>query len=162
MTYPANLCPLSGWGEFAGFREDFGQSIGKPIEAVSRRALREGTTEHFDGVLSKEERVKNTIYADAGRNHWCFRLWGQMPWLRAGQSQVLLQPSAHVRPQVGDPVAGLAGFFTRTRRSASTTSGLARTLRCVAPRFRPPLARVAALSFGHAVRLYTEFPFVDR
>jgi hypothetical protein len=27
VTYTANLCPLFGWGEPAGFREDFGQPI---------------------------------------------------------------------------------------------------------------------------------------
>jgi uncharacterized protein (TIGR03435 family) len=32
-TYPANLCRLSGWVEFARFRENLGQPIGKPVEA---------------------------------------------------------------------------------------------------------------------------------
>ena len=60
-TYPANLCPLFGRAEFAGFREDLGQPIGEPVEAVSRRALRHRSTEHFDCVLSKEQRVHNAI-----------------------------------------------------------------------------------------------------
>ena len=34
-AYPANLCSLSCGVEFAGFGEDFGQSIGELIEAVS-------------------------------------------------------------------------------------------------------------------------------
>ena len=54
-TYPANLCPLSGWVEFAGFRENLGQPIGKPVEAVSRRGIRQGSAEHFDCVLSEEQ-----------------------------------------------------------------------------------------------------------
>src|ERR1700680_3624539 len=49
-TYPANLCPLFGRAEFAGFREHLGQPIGEPVEAVSRRAVRQGSTEHFDCV----------------------------------------------------------------------------------------------------------------
>ena len=37
--YPANLCPLSCWVEFAGFRENLAEAIGDAIEAVSRRAV---------------------------------------------------------------------------------------------------------------------------
>jgi hypothetical protein len=32
--YTANLCPLCVWLELAGFREDFGESIGELIEAA--------------------------------------------------------------------------------------------------------------------------------
>ena len=46
MTYPANLCPLCGWVEFADFREDLGQPIGEPAEAASRRAAWQGS----DGI----------------------------------------------------------------------------------------------------------------
>src|SRR4051812_30202859 len=77
-TYPANLCPLSGRVEFAGLREDLGQAIGEPVEAVPRRARRQGSAEHFDCMLSKEQRVNNAIYARAGCEHWCFWPWGQM------------------------------------------------------------------------------------
>jgi hypothetical protein len=52
--YAANLCPLSGGVEFAGFRENFGESIGELIEAVLRRAVRQRTTEHLEGVLSEQ------------------------------------------------------------------------------------------------------------
>jgi hypothetical protein len=52
--YAANLCPLSGGVEFAGFRENFGESIGELIEAVLRRAVRERTTEHLEGMLSEQ------------------------------------------------------------------------------------------------------------
>src|SRR5664279_2502747 len=31
--YTANLCPLCVWLELAGFREDFGESIGELVEA---------------------------------------------------------------------------------------------------------------------------------
>ena len=37
--YLANLCPLSGWVEFAGFRENLAEAIGEAIESVSRRAI---------------------------------------------------------------------------------------------------------------------------
>jgi hypothetical protein len=90
-TYPANLCPLFGRAEFAGFGENLGQPIRKSVEAVSRRALRHGATEHFDCVLSEEQRVNDTIQAGAWRKHWCFRLWGQMPRLRARQAELALQ-----------------------------------------------------------------------
>ena len=60
-TYPANLCPLSEGFEFAGFREDFGQPIGKAVEAVSRRAVGQGSAEHLDCVLRIEQRVNNAI-----------------------------------------------------------------------------------------------------
>ena len=89
--YPANLCPLSGRPEFAGFRENLGQPIGEPVEAVSRRAVRQGSAEHFDCVLSKQQRVNNAIQAGAGRNRWRFRVWGQMPRLRSSQIKLALQ-----------------------------------------------------------------------
>src|SRR5689334_7155771 len=37
--YTANLCPLCVWFELAGFREDFGESIGELIEAMLGRAV---------------------------------------------------------------------------------------------------------------------------
>jgi hypothetical protein len=68
FTYPANLCPLFGWAELAGFGEDFGQPIGKAVETASRRAVRQGSTEHLDCVLREEQRVNNAVYASAWRD----------------------------------------------------------------------------------------------
>ncbi len=48
--YPANLCPLSYWVEFAGFGEDLGQAIGEPIEAMSGRAVRQRATDDVYGA----------------------------------------------------------------------------------------------------------------
>src|SRR5579863_7001132 len=90
-TYPANLCPLFGWAEFAGRREDLGQPIGEPVEATSRRAVREGSTEHLDCMLGEEQRFNNAVQASAGRNGWGFRVWGQMPRLRAGETELGMQ-----------------------------------------------------------------------
>ena len=39
--YAANLCPLTGWVEFAGFREDLGEPIGELIEAMLRSGVRQ-------------------------------------------------------------------------------------------------------------------------
>ena len=74
-VYTANLCPLSGEAEFANLEEDFGEAIRKPIEAASRRAIRQGPTEHLDGVLSEEQRVDDAVKAGTGRNCWRLRLW---------------------------------------------------------------------------------------
>ena len=90
-TYTANLCRLFRRVEFAGFREDFGQPIGESVETASRRAIRQRSTEHFDCVLSKEQRVNNAIQAGARGNCGCLRLWDQMPRLRAGQTELALQ-----------------------------------------------------------------------
>jgi hypothetical protein len=60
-VYTANLCPLSGEAEFAKLGEDFGEAIGESIEAASRGAIRQGSTEHLDGVLSEEERVDDAV-----------------------------------------------------------------------------------------------------
>ena len=89
--YPANLCPLSCGVEFAGCGENFGQAVGKPIEAPSRRAVRQRATEHLNGVLSEEERIDSTFQAGARRNGWCLRLRRQMPGLRAGEVELTLQ-----------------------------------------------------------------------
>ena len=56
-TYTANLCPLCGGAEFASLGEDFGEAIRKSIEAASRRGIRQGPTEHLDGMLSEKQRV---------------------------------------------------------------------------------------------------------
>jgi hypothetical protein len=52
--YTANLCPLSAWIEFAGFRENFGESIGELIETMPVGGVRQRTTDHFDGMLSEQ------------------------------------------------------------------------------------------------------------
>jgi hypothetical protein len=90
-TYLANLCPLFWWAELAGFCEDFGEPIRKSIEALSRRAVRQGSTEHLDCVLREVQRINNAIYASAWRDDRCFRVWGQMPRLRAGDLELVLQ-----------------------------------------------------------------------
>jgi len=51
--YAANLCPLSVWVEVAGFRENFGESIGELIETMLRNAVRQRTPEHLDGMLGE-------------------------------------------------------------------------------------------------------------
>ena len=53
--YTANLCPLSAWFELAGFREDFGESIGELIEAMLRSAIWQRAAEHLDGMLSEQQ-----------------------------------------------------------------------------------------------------------
>jgi hypothetical protein len=35
LPYTANLCPLSGGVEFAGFHDDFGQSVRELVEAAA-------------------------------------------------------------------------------------------------------------------------------
>jgi hypothetical protein len=44
----ANLCPLSDWVEFAGFRKDFGESVDELLETMLRAAVWQRTTEHLD------------------------------------------------------------------------------------------------------------------
>ena len=90
-TYPANLCPLFWWVEFADFREDLGHSIGEPVEIASGRAFGQGSTEHLDCVLSEEQRVNNAVYASAWREDRCLRLWDEMARLGAGQTKLALQ-----------------------------------------------------------------------
>ena len=51
--------------EFAGFREDFGESIGELVEATFRRAVRQRTAEHLDGMLSEQQRIDDTVQAAA-------------------------------------------------------------------------------------------------
>ena len=106
-TYTANLCPLFGRAEFAGFGEDLGQPVGEPVETASRRALRQGSAEHLDCVLREEQRFNYALQASAGRNGWGFRVWGQMPRLRAGETELALQiirsnlDVAHGHPWIG-------------------------------------------------------------
>ena len=89
--YAANLCPLSGEVEFAGFREDFGESIDELIEAMLGSAVWQGTTEHFDGVLGEQQRIDHTVQTGAQRAAGSFRLRCEMPGLGPGQMKLPLQ-----------------------------------------------------------------------
>ena len=88
--HTANLCPLSGRVELAGFREDFGQSVGKLIETMLRSAIRQRTTEHFDGMLSEQQRIDDTVQTATRRETWGFRLWREMPRFRSSQMKLPL------------------------------------------------------------------------
>src|SRR5262245_40390129 len=72
--YMANLCPLFDWVEFAGFREDFRESISKLIEAVLPSAIRQRSPEHLDGMLGEQERIDDTVQTAARRDARRFRL----------------------------------------------------------------------------------------
>jgi hypothetical protein len=89
--YTANLCPLSGWFELPGFPNDFGQSVREVVEAMLRRAVRQRTPEHLDGMLSEQQRIDDTIQSAARREGRCFRLRREMPGLRSGQMKLSLQ-----------------------------------------------------------------------
>ena len=63
--YTANLCPLSGWADFAGFGKDFGESIGELIKTMAGGAIRQRAPEHLDGMLGEEERFDDTVQTAA-------------------------------------------------------------------------------------------------
>ena len=69
----------------------FGQSVRELVETMLRSAVRQGTPEHLDGMLSEEQRVDETVLAGAGRNCWRFGLWNQMSRFLAGQMVLALQ-----------------------------------------------------------------------
>ena len=77
-TYPANLCPLFWRFVLAEFGKDLGQAIGKAIKTMSKRAVQQRPAEHFHGVLGEQQRVHNTVPADALWDRGCFRLWDEM------------------------------------------------------------------------------------
>ena len=97
-AYAANLCPLSGGVEFAGFREDLGESVGELIEAMLRSAVRQGATEHLDGMLSEQQRIDYTVQTATRRGVRGFRLRCQMPGLRSGQME---PPAATYSDDIG-------------------------------------------------------------
>src|ERR1019366_3639046 len=52
-TYPANLCPLLWWAEFAEFGSDFGEPVRQSIEDRQRiTGVGQGAPKHFQDVLS--------------------------------------------------------------------------------------------------------------
>ena len=89
--YTANLCPLCVGLELAGFREDFGESIGELIEAMLRSAVRQRATKHLDGMLSEQQRIDDTVQTTARRNVRGFGLRREVPGLRSGQMKLSLQ-----------------------------------------------------------------------
>jgi len=58
-------------------------------------------------MLGEEQRFNNAVQASAGRNGWGFRVWGQMPRLRAGETEFGVQivrsnlDVAHGHPRIG-------------------------------------------------------------
>jgi hypothetical protein len=89
--YTANLCPLCAGREFAGFREDFGESIGELLEAMLRTAVRQRATEHLESVLGEQQRIDDTVQTAARREARGFGLRREMPRLRSGQMKLPLQ-----------------------------------------------------------------------
>src|SRR3954470_24492723 len=89
--YVANLCPLSGWIEFARFDEDFGEPIGELIETMFGSAVRQRTTEHLDGMLGEQQRIDDTVQTAAWREAGGFRLRREMAGLGSGQVKLPLQ-----------------------------------------------------------------------
>jgi len=81
--YAANLCPLSGRVEFAGFGKNFGESVRELVETVLWSAVRQRATEHLDGMLSEQQRIDYTVQTAARRGVRGFRLRCQMPGLRS-------------------------------------------------------------------------------
>lgn len=94
--YAANLCPLSGGVKFAGFREDFGESVGELIETMLLTAIRQRSAEYLDGMLGEQERIYDTAQTCARRGDRGFRLRRQVPRLRSGQKKLPLQIGSHV------------------------------------------------------------------
>ena len=89
--YTANLCPLTGGIELAGFREYLGESIGELIETMFGSAVGQRATEHLDGMLGEQERIDDTVQTAAWRGTRRFRLRREMPRLRPGQVKLPLQ-----------------------------------------------------------------------
>ena len=89
--YTANLCPLTGGIELAGFREYLGESIGELIETMFGSAVGQRATEHLDGMLGEQERIDDTVQTAAWRGTRRFRLRREMPRLRSGQMELPLQ-----------------------------------------------------------------------
>jgi hypothetical protein len=60
--------------ELAGFREDFGESIGELLETMLRSAVRQRATEHLESVLGEQQRIDDTVQTAARRETRGFRL----------------------------------------------------------------------------------------
>ena len=75
---PANLCPFSGRGDFARFRDDLGEPIGEPVEATARSTVRQSTTEHFQYMLSAEQAIDHAAEAYSKRGDGRLRLGRKM------------------------------------------------------------------------------------
>src|SRR5271169_3083634 len=65
-TYPANLCSFSGYVELAGFREDFGKTVGETVQTAAGSACRQAASEHLQDVLSGQQGVNQAFEAAAG------------------------------------------------------------------------------------------------
>src|ERR1035437_802513 len=92
-TYPANLCLFSWWIEFAGFREDFGKTVGESVQTAAGSAIGQVAPVHLHYVLSGKQGVHYSAQAGVGRGDLCLRLRCEMARLRAGQMKLALQIS---------------------------------------------------------------------
>src|ERR1035437_9094730 len=66
-TYPANLCLFSWWIEFAGFREDFGKTVGESVQTAAGSAIGQVAPVHLHYVLSGKQGVHYSAQAGVGR-----------------------------------------------------------------------------------------------
>ena len=64
---PANLCPVSGCGEFARFRDDFREPVRESVEVVAGIAVWEGAAEHFKHMLRSDQGIDYSTETSAKR-----------------------------------------------------------------------------------------------
>jgi hypothetical protein len=55
------------------------------------RALRKGTAKHFEYMLGGQQGIEDAIETAASGSSYCFRLWGQIPGMRASQMKLALK-----------------------------------------------------------------------
>jgi hypothetical protein len=72
LTGPICAHLWSGW-ELSDFSKDFGEAIGKAIEAPTRMTVAQSSAEHFQSVLCDEQRIDDTIQALTRRREWRLR-----------------------------------------------------------------------------------------
>ena len=62
-TLPANLCPLSGSGEFARFADNLGEPVGEAVEASAGWAMWQHAAEHLEHMLSCQHGINYSLLA---------------------------------------------------------------------------------------------------
>jgi hypothetical protein len=64
FPFCAYIVPIQQGGA-ENFAEDLGEAVGEPVEASARRAVGQRATEHLQHMLSREQRIDDSIEASS-------------------------------------------------------------------------------------------------
>ena len=78
VGFTGQFLPTFRASRVARFDEDFGETVGEPVEATARSTVWQRQTKHFEHMLSSEQRIEHSteVCSKSGTRH--LGLWNKM------------------------------------------------------------------------------------